>query len=141
MQAAEKEEQVLQQETLDIREVVLSVEQVYFVSLSRSQETEQTWEDEEAIFEVAREIEREERQERVAKSRRRFWAKDFILEHLWSKLRERQEVQKWAKQLILSRLEKVIRCRVITTSLIEKSIDEVDQKEKVARATVKKKKF
>ena len=47
---------------------------------------------------VAREVDREERPEAVAKTRRIFWARDIILENLWSRIRMRKEIRKWTEQ-------------------------------------------
>ena len=61
---------------------------------------EEIWPETEFMVTVARNIEREERQERIARSRRSFWAKEFLLKRMWEKIRERRAMTIWMKKVI-----------------------------------------
>ena len=46
-------------------------------------------------------MDQEERQEKVAKGQRKFWAEEFLLKHLWKKLKDRSELTCTPKSLRL----------------------------------------
>ena len=43
------------------------------------------WPEEEMLAEVVREMDKEDRQEAVARSMRKFWAEKFLIQELWNK--------------------------------------------------------
>ena len=69
------------QRSSDIREVIISKELVPFVGSldSMSQEKKYNWPDEDVLLEVAAALDRETREEEVARARRPFWAEEVLL--------------------------------------------------------------
>ena len=84
---------------------------------------------------MVRKIEKEDRLERIAKSKRKFWAREILLQELWKKVKERGEMKKWATDLITMETEKVLKCRIILTNhIIGNCIEEVMKKERVKKS-------
>ena len=121
-------------EEFGIREVKAS-KIVYFVEKCRENYEEEDWQGEEEIIKVVRKIEKEDRLERIAKSKRKFWAREILLQELWKKVKERGEMKKWATDLITMETEKVLKCRIILTNhIIGNCIEEVMKKERVKKS-------
>ena len=66
------------QRSSNIREVIIRKELVPFVD-SMSQEKKYNWPDEDVLLEVAAALDRETREEEVARARRPFWAEEVLL--------------------------------------------------------------
>ena len=73
---------------------------------------------------------KEERQEYVAKNRRKFWALELLWEELWRKEKVWRDLRRWSKQILLEQTGKVILAREIISSALEESIKQVDEKDK-----------
>ena len=93
----------------------------YFVKLSKggkeTENEEYDWPEQDILVEVARQEDEKNRQEEIAKSSRRFWAEEILFSELWTKIKLRKELQKWARTYILTKLNQVIIIRSLLKDL------------------------
>ena len=112
----------------DIREVT-ECETNYFVKLSVDNgELEDNWPDQQILVEMARLEDEKNRQEEVAKNRRRFWAEEILLSSLWDKIKLRKELTKWSKDILMNKLTQVILMRQMIINLGDVVVEKVEKK-------------
>ena len=74
----------------------------------------------------------------MAKIRRKFWAKDLLLERFWESLKEREEIRKWLRGILIERSIKVKVCQQLMFSLVDISVEWSDRNESLKVVTKKK---
>ena len=117
------------QENLEVREVKDKEKFEYFVEFNRELE-ESEWPDETLMMEISNQISREERQEEVAKSRRKFWAEEMLWEELWKQVKLRSDLKRWSKQILFEKLGKVLLTRNILYSVVDHSVNQKIEKDR-----------
>ena len=82
-------------------------DQVSVHSVDQCREVE-IWPEEEFVTKVSRQIDKETRQEEVAKKNRSFWAKDLLMEKIWDRVKLRQDILRLSKKILLEEWRKVM---------------------------------
>ena len=77
------------------------------------------WQEEELMSSISRQLDKEDRDERVARGSRKFWAEDMLMESLWIRVKDRKNIKRWPKQIIIAEFMKVISCREILNNLVD----------------------
>ena len=72
--------------------------------------------------------EREERQEEIAKKKRKFWTRDLLLEGLWKRVEFQKEVARWSQEILFKIISKVKMISSLTHEILERVEREVDKK-------------
>ena len=68
---------------------------------------------------MAKQSDREDRQEQVASSQRKFWAQQLLLERFWQFVKRRKDLKRWSRQPLLENFEKVTQMREIIVDTID----------------------
>ena len=105
----------------------------FIVDKSKEEAEEEKWPEEEIVAEAARRQDAVERVEEVAKSKRKHWALEILLEELWRKEKERRDVKRWSKEILLNTLWKIVRVRSLLFNTIGIVIETVEEEWKNVR--------
>ena len=89
------------------------------------------WEDDEILVEAAHVQDVQERLEAVASRER--WARDFLLEELWKRIKRRKDLKLWTREILLNHLNKVVLNRGLLMNFIDEVVEETENKTREER--------
>ena len=95
----------------------------------------QVWQEEELLSSMARLIDRQERQEEIARRQRSFWARDILLKELWERIKRRRELLRWSRQILTVELEKVIQVRRLIFVVLEEAVHRAEKFSRLKEGT------
>ena len=129
---AAKEEKAKDKITEWIREVD-PCETHYFVEFLE-------WPEDEVLAAVARQQDAEDRHEVVARASRARWAQDLLLDLLWARVKMKRDIKRWSREIILSKLDKVILNRNIIFHLVDRIVEDKEEEKRKKRVEIGRKK-
>ena len=97
--------------------------------------SEEYWEEEDLTSQVARQLDKQEREERVSKGNRKFWAEELLL---GKRVRQRKDTKKWSREILLDRWRKVMMGRELIFNLVDQLVDKSDTKRTSTESSEKK---
>ena len=120
VQADTQEEEVLHtaQKASCVREVE-TCKTNYFVSLPQIKQQEDLWGEENLMWEMAVELDGEDRLEQVAVKQSKFWAAEILMNNTWRMIKERKMMKPFLRKLLVRSLSQVLMCRELVLYLVD----------------------